>query len=133
LALSGLYFAQGLAYTVMKSFEMLDRPSDKPLMLAGLFGTAAVFTASIYLLKFQRPSPKDIYHGVITGLCNALSNVALVSALTLGAASVVFPTFTVGTIALVTLASIFLWHERYSLRAWIGLVIACVSIALMNA
>lgn len=132
LSLGGLYVAQGAAYAIMKGFERLGRSEEKPLMLAGLFTTAAVYTLCVYIVKFRRPTLKDVYHGVITGGCNAFSNASLLSAVSIMAASVVFPTFTVGTIVLVTISSVFIWQERYSLRAWMGILLACVSIAMMN-
>jgi len=132
LSLGGLYVAQGTAYAIMKGFERLGRSEEKPLMLAGLFGAAAVCTFFVYLVKFRKPQFKDVYHGIITGGCNAFSNASLLGAVMIMAASVVFPTFTVGTIVLVTITSLFVWQERYSVRAWIGILLACVSIVMMN-
>jgi drug/metabolite transporter (DMT)-like permease len=141
LAMTGLYIAQGAAYTIMKSFERLDRPGEKPVLLAALFVTAAVLTTILLFLRewatrSKRSLPvadgNDLFHGVFTGLCNAVSNIALVAALTVAAGTVVFPTVTAGTIIAVTLLSILFWRERYRPLTWFGLALAVVSVILIN-
>lgn len=132
LAMTVLYIAQGTAYTIMKSFERLGRPDEKPALLAGLFITAAVLTSTIVVFLRAKADGRDLFHGALIGGCNVVSNAALVAALALAAGTVVFPTVTAGTIIAVTLSSVLIWHERYRPIAWLGLALAVVSVILIN-
>jgi drug/metabolite transporter (DMT)-like permease len=132
LAMTVLYIAQGAAYTIMKSFERLGRPDEKPALLAGLFITAAILTSSIVVFLRAKADSQDLFHGVLIGGCNVVSNAALVAALALAAGTVVFPTVTAGTIIAVTLSSVLIWRERYRPIAWLGLAIAVISVVLIN-
>jgi drug/metabolite transporter (DMT)-like permease len=132
LAMTILYIAQGTAYTIMKSFERLGRPDEKPALLAGLFIVAAVLTSAIVVLLRAKADGRDLFHGIFTGCCNVVSNAALVAALAMAAGTVVFPTVTAGTIIAVTLSSVLIWRERYRPIAWLGLLLAVISVILIN-
>lgn len=132
LAMTALYIAQGTAYTIMKSFERLGRPDEKPVLLAGLFMVAAFLTSTIVVFLNAKADGRDLFHGVLTGCCNVVSNAALVAALALAAGTVVFPTVTAGTIIAVTLSSVLIWRERYRPLTLLGLTLAVISVILIN-
>jgi drug/metabolite transporter (DMT)-like permease len=132
LAMTVLYIAQGAAYTIMKSFERLGRHDEKPVLLAGLFIVAAILTSAIVLFLRAKADGRDLFHGILTGCCNIVSNAALVAALAVAAGTVVFPTVTAGTIIAVTLSSVLIWRERYRPIAWLGLLLAVISVILIN-
>jgi drug/metabolite transporter (DMT)-like permease len=132
LAMTVLYIAQGTAYTIMKSFERLGRPDEKPVLLAGLFIMAAILTATIVILLHAKADGSDLFHGIVIGGCNVVSNAALVAALAVAAGTVVFPTVTAGTIIAVTLSSVLIWRERYRATAWLGLLLAVIAVILIN-
>jgi drug/metabolite transporter (DMT)-like permease len=132
LAMTVLYIAQGTAYTIMKSFERLGRPDEKPVLLAGLFIVAAFLTSGIVIFLRAKADGRDLFHGILTGCCNVVSNASLVAALAVAAGTVVFPTVTAGTIIAVTLSSVIIWRERYRPMAWLGLALAVISVVLIN-
>jgi drug/metabolite transporter (DMT)-like permease len=131
-AFTFLFIAQGLAYTIMKSFEQLGRPAEKPVLLAGIFIAATFLTVIIMIFARAKADGRDLFHGIFTGICNIISNVGLVVSLTLAAGTIVFPTVTAGTIIAVTLFSIILWNERYRPLTWLGLLLAVISVILIN-
>jgi drug/metabolite transporter (DMT)-like permease len=132
LGMIGLFVAQGLAYTVLKSYEQLNIPQQRPILLVFLFGTAATLTASVAILGRNPVRLVDISSGMLVGLFNGLNNFSLAAALSVAAATIVFPTFTAGTIILTTIASMIIWRERYTPRAWAGLALAVASVILIN-
>ena len=132
IAMTLLYVAQGLAYTVMKSFERLGRPAEKPVLLAALFVTAAIMTTVLLALLRAKADGNDLFHGIVTGVCNAVSNIAFVASLAVAAGTVVFPTVTAGTIIAVVLTSTIFWRERYRPVTWLGLLLAVISVILIN-
>ena len=127
-----LFVIQGLAYTLMKSFERLARPDEKPILLAAVFITAAALTAVVMLLAKAKADGRDLFHGIFTGIWNAVANIGLVASLTVAAGTVVFPTVTAGTIIAVALLSIVLWNERYRPLTWLGLLLAVFAVILIN-
>jgi drug/metabolite transporter (DMT)-like permease len=132
VAMTLLYIAQGAAYTIMKSFERLGRPDEKPILLAALFVTAAILTSVLVALVRAKADGRDLFHGIATGCFNAVSNIALVASLAVAAGTVVFPTVTAGTIIVVVLSSIILWNERYRPVTWGGRAHATTSVILIN-
>jgi len=132
LAMITLYIAQGAAYTIMKSFERLGRPDEKFTLLAGIFVTASILTTVLVMFKRPKADGNDLFHGVFTGCCNAMSNITIVAALAVAAGTVVFPTVTAGTIIVATLLSVVFWRERYRPLTWLGLALAVISVILIN-
>lgn len=131
-AVALLFFGQGLAFTLMKSFERMHIGQQQLTMLAVLFSVAACTTGSFSVWRRSAIGRREIETGMLTGLLNLVNNFFVMIALSVAAATIVFPTFTASTIALTTLVSMLLWHERYSPRAWLGLAIAVVSVVLIN-
>tara|TARA_R110002012_G_scaffold322096_1_gene555395 strand:+ start:81821 stop:82684 length:864 start_codon:yes stop_codon:yes gene_type:complete len=117
--------------------EIHVEESEYPLFSAVIFAAAAIIGVAIIALKSLKNrlnvSPKDVLGGIALGIPNYFSIYYLLKALqseTLNSASV----FTINNVAIVmfsTLLGITLFKEKLSLKNWMGIGLAIISIILI--
>jgi len=122
----------GSADAMSKVYEVLGEPALSNQFLFYTFVVALVLCSGLALLKKERPTFAELGFGFLIGIPNFFSSKFLLGALTSLPAVVVYPTFCVATMLLVTLAGVCLFKERLPRRQWIALGAIILALVLLN-
>jgi multidrug transporter EmrE-like cation transporter len=122
----------GLGDTMSKVFETWGDPSLAPQFLLYTFGAALVLCIVLMLYKKQRPGRYELLFGVLIGVPNFFSARFLLRALGSLPAVIVYPTFSVATILVVTLAGVVFFREKLTRRQWLALGAILAALVLLN-
>lgn len=127
-----LLLCSGFTDSLSKVFEELgSRALDAHFLL---FTFIAAFLLSLFMMIFkkERPCWQDLLYGCLVGIPNYGSVFFLLRALTKLSAVLVYPCFSAGTIAAVSLVGFLFFHERPQKRQWAGLSLILVALVLLN-
>lgn len=127
-----LLLAGGGGDAMAKFFEVLGNPELDDQFLAYIFFTAFVLCLLLALGKKERPGRMDLLFGAIIGVPNFFSSKFLLGALMQLPGVVVYPTFSVGTILVVTLIGVFIFRERLVKLQWIALIGILIALVMLN-
>ena len=126
-----LFAAYGITDFMFKVQAELEPSADPKAFMATIFGTALLLTLP-QLFKENKPTKDCLFWGFVLGLTNVLTTYFWIRTLTLIPGSVAFPTLGLGVIMVTTLASLLVWHERLRPANYTFLVLASVSVLLIN-
>lgn len=130
--LAALFVGNGLCSLALRAFRQTDILGQEALFLAILFATAATVALGAWALHRAGSSARDLLPGVGLGLCNALSNIAMVIALQQLPSVVVFPFWSsVGLVFAVLFARI-VWGERITRLETVGMTVGLLAVAFIN-
>ncbi len=119
-----------------KVFERLGDPKEDTRYFFFLFLTAALLTAVLAVAEMRKNGkkirPGELAAGVLAGIPNYFSSYFLLKALNSLPAILVYPSFSVGTILMVTAAGALLFRERLDRRQWTGLGLILTALVLLN-
>ena len=87
---------------------------------------------ALALIRGERPTLADAGFGLLLGIPNYYSARFLLLSLSNVPAVVAYPTYSVGTIVMVTLAGRALFGERLSRRQMLAMGVILVSLVLLN-
>ena len=132
LGLVGLLLAGGGADAMSKVFEQIGPAALNDHFLLYTFGTALILCTVLCLVKKQQLVWQDILWGLAIGVPNYFSARFLLLSLTSVPAVVAYPSFSVGTIVLVTAVGMLCFGERLSRRKWIALGVILLALILLN-
>lgn len=127
-----LLLAGGGGDVMAKVFETWGNPALSDPFLFYVFLTALILCAGLVIAKRERPGAREWLFGTLIGIPNFFSAKFLLAALGDLPAVIVYPTFSVSTILIVTLAGVLLFKERLSRRQWVALVIILAALVLLN-
>lgn len=127
-----LLLSGGLSDFMSKIYEELGSPALKDQYLLYTFLVALVLCVGLCLLRRQSLCWQDTLFGLLIGIPNYFSARFLLLSLAQLPAVVVYPSFSVGTIVLVTLAGLLIFKEKLSMRKWIALGIILCALVLLN-
>ena len=127
-----ILFVSGLAEGMSKIHEELGNPMLSEHFLLYTFGTALILCVLLIMAKKERMGWKDVCFGILLGMPNYFSAKFLLKALNDLAAVVVFPTFSVATMVVISMAGLFIFKEKLSKKQWIGIGMILVALALLN-
>lgn len=127
-----LLLGGGSGDAMSKFFEELGNADLAPQFLLYTFLTALVLCVGLMWLKKQRIGRTEALFGLLIGIPNYFSAKFLLGALETVPAVITYPTFSVGTILVTTLAGVLLFKEKLSKHQWIALGIILVALALLN-
>ena len=122
----------GGADAMSKVFEQLGDPRWSEHFLLITFVTATLLCFALMFAKRERLGKWGILFGLVLGIPNYFSARFLLRSLEHVAAVVVYPTFSVGVILMVTAAGVCLFKERLSKRQWIAVTIILLALILLN-
>lgn len=130
-----LFLAGGMAEFSSKLFQKMGEPAEKNLFLFIVFFVA--FILSYYKsLKSEAQTntsiKRDLIAGGIVGIPNLLSSVFLISALGQIPATIAFPIYSSGAIAVISVGSYIFFKEEISSRSKWGLLMTMVAMILVN-
>ncbi|MBR6299817.1 MAG: DMT family transporter [Clostridia bacterium] len=136
LLLIALLLFCGGGDAMAKIFEQVGRRDQDGEYFLILFVTATILTIGLLLHERLKKGKKVIWKefaaGILVGIPNYFSSFLLLKSLTGLPAFVVYPSFSAGTLLIVTLIAAIIFKERPGLKAWIGLALIAVSLVLLN-
>ena len=127
-----LLLANGLADFMSKVFSVWGQPSQEDVYLLVAFGVACIISCILAWHKTERLSWKTVVYGALLGVPNFFSVKFLIGALAYMPASIVYPTYSVATILVISLLGVFLFGERLSMRQRVAQGIIVLSLVLLN-
>jgi len=122
----------GGADVMAKVFDVLGPEALSALYLFYTFGTAFILCVVLVVLKKERPGLRELLYGTLIGIPNFFSAKFLLGALTKLPAVVVYPSFSVATMLIVTLTGVAVFRERLSKVQWIALAAIILALVLLN-
>lgn len=122
----------GSADAMSKVFEELGPGHLAEQFLLYTFLTAFLLCLGLVGLKKQRLTRWELLFGFTIGIPNFFSARFLLAALNSLDAVIVYPTYSVATILLITLAGTAFFRERLKKRQWVALAIILLALVLLN-
>ena len=132
LALLLMLLLCGSCDAMSKVYERMGPATLSDSYLLWTFATAFALCAALAMGKKEKPGLGEYFFGALIGIPNFFSAKFLLGALTKLPAVVVYPTFSVATLLIVTLAGIVLFRERLSKLQWAALAMIIAALVLLN-
>ncbi len=132
LGLILILLVSGLCDGMSKIHEELGNLALADHFLFYTFGMALILCVVLILLNKESFGWKDVGFGVLLGIPNYFSASFLLKALNDIAAVIVFPTFSVATVVVITLTGLLVFKEKLSKKQWIGMGLILVALVLLN-
>lgn len=127
-----LLLAGGSADAMSKVFEVYGPAVHADLFLFYTFVSAFLLCIVLILRKKERPDKYALLFGALIGIPNFFSAKFLLMALNHLPAVIVYPTFSVATILVVTLAGVCLFKEKLRKLQWAALALILAALILLN-
>lgn len=127
-----LLLSGGLADAMCKVYEELGDPALSEHFLLYTFIAASVLCIILTAVKKEWPGKSEVLFGCIIGVPNFFCSRFLLRALDTMDAVIVYPTFSVATILVVTLVGLAAFGERLSRRQWVAVAIILLALVLLN-
>lgn len=115
-----------------KVYEHMGNAALSEQFLFFTFVTALVLCIIFILCKKERPGAKEFIYGALIGVPNFFSAKFLLASLSHLPAVVVYPSFSVGTMLIVTLTGVAAFKEKLSKLQWLALVLILAALVLLN-
>lgn len=126
------FLLSGIADSTTTVFNHMSIPELNGFFLLFVFGSAFIFALILLIIKHEKISIYDILFGLVIGVPNYFSSFFTLKALETVPAQIVYPTFCVGTIMIVTLFGVLAFKERLKLKDYIGILIIIAALILLN-
>jgi len=127
-----LLLSGGLADAMCKIYEELGDASLSEHFLFYTFIAATLLSVVLTAVKKEWPGKSEVLFGCIIGVPNFFCSRFLLRALDTMDAVIVYPTFSVATILVVTMVGMAAFGERLSRRQWIAVDIILLALVLLN-
>ena len=127
-----MLLAGGGGDAMSKVFEVYGPTAHTDLFLFYTFVSAFLLCVVLILRKKERPDKYAVIFGVLVGIPNFFSAKFLLMALNRLPAVIVYPTFSVATILVVTLAGVFLFKEQLRRLQWTALTVILAALIMLN-
>ncbi len=122
----------GGADVMSKVYEVYGTAALSEQFLFYTFATALVLCLGLVVYKKERPGWRELLFGSAIGIPNFFSAKFLLLALTKLPAVVVFPSFSIATMLIVTLSGILVFRERLRKTQWVALIAIIGALFLLN-
>ena len=127
-----LLFADGMAASMSKVYEVFGVPELENHFLLFTFGSAFVLSILVVILKKERPGLPELLFGMMIGLPNFFASRFTLKALASIPAVIVYPSRGVGVILIITLAGLLFFKEHLKKKQWVALVLILAALVLLN-
>ena len=127
-----MLLAGGSGDAMSKVFEVYGNASGADLFLFYTFVSAFVLCVVLIFVKKERIDKYSILFGVLVGIPNFFSAKFLLMSLGSLSAVIVYPTFSVATILVVTVAGVCLFKERLKKKQWAALAVILAALVMLN-
>jgi len=115
-----------------KIYEVLGPAALTDPYLFFSFGAALLLCVPVVIAKKERPGFREFLFGTLIGIPNFFSSKFLLGALETVPAVVAYPTFSVSTLLVITLAGVFAFREKLRCHQWAALAAILVALVLLN-
>lgn len=132
LPLVGMLLICGGADVMSKVFEAWGPAALSEQFLFYTFAVAMVLCVLLVIYKKERPGIRELLFGAAIGIPNFFSAKFLLLSLNHLPAVVVFPSFSIGTMLLTTVAGVCFFKERLQKLQWIALCAIILALFLLN-
>jgi drug/metabolite transporter (DMT)-like permease len=127
-----LLLVNGGADAMSKVFEEMGSAQQSGQFLFYTFLTAGILCFAYVIWKKERMGRAEVLFGLLIGIPNFFSAKFLLAALEKLKAVIVYPTYSVGTLLVVTLVGVCSFKEHLSKKQWFGLGLILISLILLN-
>lgn len=127
-----LLLGGGSGDAMAKIFETWGDPSLASHFLLYTFLTALILCLALMKYKQQRIGRAELLFGLAIGIPNFFSAKFLLAALNSLPAVIVYPTYSVATMLVVTLAGALFFREKLNRNQWLALVIILLALVFLN-
>ena len=131
-ALIMLLLTCGTGDAMSKVYEALGPAEFNEQFLFYTFLFALLLCAVLVIRKREKPGLKELLWGALLGLPNYFSARFILHALTELPAVIVYPTFSVASMVVLTLTGVLFFKEKLSRREWIGIGMILVALIFLN-
>ncbi len=132
LGLILLLIGGGCADSMSKVFDTFSDQALGDHFLIYTFAVALVLCLIICIIRRQKPGISELLFGLLLGIPNYISTRFLLMSLAEVPAVVAYPTYSAGTIVMVTLVGIIFFKEKFSPRKLISLGMILTALVLLN-
>lgn len=127
-----LLLCGGITDTTAKIYDHWGNPALESYYLMFIFIVALLLCIGVVLYRKQSVTPADALFGLLIGIPNYFSARFLLLSLGAVPAVVAYPTYSVGTIVMITLAGLIIFREKLNRQRIIGLVMILCALVLLN-
>lgn len=127
-----LLLAGGGGDAMSKIFEELGNSAHSGHFLLWTFLTACFLCGLLCIIRKEAPGKWEWIFGLLIGIPNFFSAKFLLASLKSLPAVVVYPSFSVGTLLLVTLTGVLIFRERLRKLQWVALLAIIAALILLN-
>ena len=127
-----LLLSGGCADGMSKIYEEMGNSAFEEQFLFYTFFSALILCLALMVYKKEHPQGKDILFGALIGIPNYFSARFLLKSLDAVPAVIAYPTYSVATIAVVTLAGRLMFKEYLSKKQQIAVLMIMTALALLN-
>ena len=129
-----LLLLAGCTDSMVNLFDKYGPASGKDAYLFFNFFFALLFSVCVLLFRLRKhpAKGKEFLLGMLVGVPNYFASRLVMRALGSLPSVVVYPVYCVGTLAVLTVAGVFLFKERLTVKKWIGVGLIAVALVLLN-
>lgn len=127
-----LLLTSGGCDAIVKVFEALGPAALSNHFLFLSFSVAFLLCSGLVIWKKERFDTKALLFGSVIGVANFFSSKFILGALTQIPAVVIFPTYSVATMLVVTLSGVLFFKEQLSRRQWIAFAAVIAALVMLN-
>jgi len=127
-----LLIGGGSAEAMSKVFEQAGHVGLSDQFLFYTFGVALLLCTALAAAKKERPGKAEALFGLLIGIPNFFSAKFLLAALGSVPAVIAYPSYSVATLLVITLAGVGAFKEKLEKRQWIGVGIILAALVLLN-
>ena len=127
-----ILLSSGFCDVMSKIHEEMGNPALADHFLFYTFGVAMILCIALIIVKKELFGWKDILFGILLGVPNYFSASFLLKALNDIAAVIVFPTFSVATVVVISMTGLLVFKEKLSKKQWIGMGLILVALVFLN-
>ena len=127
-----ILLSSGFCDVMSKIHEEMGNPALADHFLFYTFGVAMILCIALIIVKKELFGWKDILFGILLGIPNYFSASFLLKALNDIAAVIVFPTFSVATVVVISMTGLLVFKEKLSKKQWIGMGLILVALVFLN-
>lgn len=132
LGLILVLFGCGMADGMSKIYQELGTDKFEELFLVCTFVVAFLLSVVLVKIKKQRYTQNELLYGALLGIPNYYSARFLLKALGEVPAVVAYPTFSIGTIAVITLTGVLVFKEKLNKRQLVAIGLIAIAVVLLN-
>lgn len=132
LGLILLLLASGGCDAIVKVFEALGPAELSNHFLFLSFSVAFLLCLGLVIWKKEHFDRKALLYGGMIGIANFFSSKFILAALTQIPAVVIFPTYSVATMLVVTMSGVLFFKERLSKQQWIAFATVIAALIMLN-